>query len=175
MDFKDVDQEDEMKIGDPLAWSSDLPKEWPLSVQSSSTTTSLDRSSTREQGYLQATPEEGWYTSLWIDTHLLEMKIKTNYGFKRWPSVKSKDDPVPSQDQGVSGWTQRLRLPTKVSFKGGSHLGNPNPSFFLASPISGTRFLLRVVVCNIPIFYQILEWILFLFCFVCINWIFIGI
>jgi hypothetical protein len=48
--------------------------------------------------------------------------------------MDSKDDPVPSQNQGVSGGTQRPRLPIKVSFKGGSHLGNPNPSFFLASP-----------------------------------------
>jgi hypothetical protein len=40
----------------------------------------------------------------------------------------------------------------EFSFKGGSHLGNPNLSFFLASPISRTRFLLRVVVCNIPRF-----------------------
>jgi hypothetical protein len=48
--------------------------------------------------------------------------------------MDSKDDPVLSQNQGVSGWTQIPRLPTKVSFKGGSHLGNPNLSFFLASP-----------------------------------------
>jgi hypothetical protein len=52
--------------------------------------------------------------------------------------------------------TQVSGLPTKVSFKGGIHLGNPIPIFFLASPISGMRFLLRVVVCNIPRFYQIL-------------------
>jgi hypothetical protein len=39
------------------------------------------------------------------------------------------------------------------------------PTFFLASLISRTRFLLRVVVCNIPRFYQILgEFFLFLFC-----------
>jgi hypothetical protein len=51
----------------------------------------------------------------------------------------------------------------EFSFKGGSHLGNSNISFFLASPISGTRFLLRVVVCNIPRFYQILgEFFLFI-------------
>jgi hypothetical protein len=99
------------------------------------------------------------------------MKMKTIYGFKRWPSVKSKDDPVPSQNQGVSDWTQGPRLPTKVSFKGGSHLGNLNPTFFLASPISGTRFLLRVVVCNIPRFYQILGEFFF-FCFACVDWIF---
>jgi hypothetical protein len=60
------------------------------------------------------------------------MKMKTNYGFKRRPSAKSKDDPVPSQDQGVLDWTQVPRLPTKVSFKGGSHLGNPKP-YFLSS------------------------------------------
>jgi hypothetical protein len=51
----------------------------------------------------------------------------------------------------------------EFSFKGGSHLGNPNLSFFLASPISGTRFLLRVVVCNIPRFYQILRDFFFAF------------
>jgi hypothetical protein len=51
--------------------------------------------------------------------------------------VVSKDDPVPSQTQGVPGWTQGHRLPTKDSFKGCSHLGNPNPSFFLASPNLG--------------------------------------
>jgi hypothetical protein len=56
-----------------------------------------------EQGINQATPEEGWCPSLWIDTHLLKMKMKTIYEFERWPSAKSKDDPVPSQDQGVSG------------------------------------------------------------------------
>jgi hypothetical protein len=60
------------------------------------------------------------------------------------------------------------RLTQKVSFKGGSHLDNPKPSFFLASPISGTRFLLRVVVCNIPRFYQILGEILLLFC---VHWL----
>jgi hypothetical protein len=39
------------------------------------------------------------------------------------------------------------------------------PTFFLASPISRTRFLLRVVVCNDPRFYQILgEFFLLLFC-----------
>jgi hypothetical protein len=90
------------------------------------------------------------------------MKEKTNYGFKGSSSAKSKDDLVPSQDQGVFVETQVSRLPTKVSFKGGSHLGNPVPTLFLASPISGTRFLLRVVVCNIPRFYQILGEI---FCF----------
>jgi hypothetical protein len=26
------------------------------------------------------------------------MKMKANYGFKKWPSAKSKDDPVPSQN-----------------------------------------------------------------------------
>jgi hypothetical protein len=82
--------------------------------------------------------------------------------------MDSKDDPVPSQNQGVSGWTQVPRIPTKVSFKGGSHLGNPKPIFLLASPISGMRFLLRVVVCNIPGFYQILgEFFLLL---LCMNW-----
>jgi hypothetical protein len=29
------------------------------------------------------------------------MKMKTVYGFKKRPSVKSNDDPEPSQDQGV--------------------------------------------------------------------------
>jgi hypothetical protein len=63
--------------------------------------------------------------SLWIDTHLLEMKTQDYYGFKRWTSAKSI--------QGVFTLKQRPRPPTKISFKGGSHLSNPNPSTFLAS------------------------------------------
>jgi hypothetical protein len=119
-----------------------------------------------EQGYTQETLEEGVFPRLWVDTHLLERKIETNYGFKRWP--------VPSQNQGVSSWTQGPRLSTKISFKGGSHLGNPKLSFFLASLISGTRFLLRVVVCNIPRFYQILG-NFFCFYFAYVDWKFTGI
>jgi hypothetical protein len=60
------------------------------------------------------------------------MKTKIIYGFKRRPSVKTKDDLVPSQDQGVLVESQVSRLPTKVYFKGGSHLGNPKP-YFLSS------------------------------------------
>jgi hypothetical protein len=87
--------------------------------------------------------------------------------------MDSKDDPVSSQKTTQYQAKTKVflvepqgpRLPTKVSFKGGSHLGNLNPTFFLASPISGTRFFLRVVVCNIPRFYQILgEFLLLLFC-----------
>jgi hypothetical protein len=68
------------------------------------------------------------------------MKMKTNYGFKIWPSVKSKDDPVPSQKMTQCQVKTKVflvkpqgpGLPTKVSFKGGSHLGNLN-TFFLSS------------------------------------------
>jgi hypothetical protein len=62
------------------------------------------------------------------DTHLLEMKVEATYG--------TKDDPVPSQNQGVPLLNSDI----------------PNSSFFLASPNLGTRFLLRVVVCHIPKF-----------------------
>jgi hypothetical protein len=48
-----------------------------------------------------------------------------------------EDDPVPSQNQGVPRLNPRPRLPTKVSFKGGSPPSTPNPSFFLASPNLG--------------------------------------
>jgi hypothetical protein len=48
-------------------------------------------------------------------------------------TIDSKDDPVPSQILGGLTLNQRPRLPTKVSFKGGSHLSTPNPSTFLAS------------------------------------------
>jgi hypothetical protein len=51
--------------------------------------------------------------------------------------MDSKDDPVPSQIPGVLTLNERPRLPTKVSFKGGSHLGTPNPSTLLASPNLG--------------------------------------
>jgi hypothetical protein len=63
-----------------------------------------------------------------IDTHLLEMKKSTNH-----ISIDSKDDSVPSQSLGVLTLNQRPRLPTRVSFKGGSHPSTPNPSTFLAS------------------------------------------
>jgi hypothetical protein len=159
-----------MKTGDPSAWSSGWPKKSDSSVSKVVQQLSCWSKALQWSKVIpQATLEECWCPSLWIDTHLSEMKKKTNYGVKRWPSVKSKDDPVPSQDQGVSGWTQGPRPLTKVSFKGGSHLGNPIPTFFLASPISGTRFLFRVVDCNIPRFYQILG-VKFCFCFVCIDW-----
>jgi hypothetical protein len=138
-----------MKTRDPLTWSSDWPKEWPLSVQSSSTTTLLDRNSIMEQVYTQATLEEGWRPSLWIDTHLLEMKKEANYGFKRCTQRKRTNFIYPfftqsrSQNQGVSGWTQRPRLTTKVSFKGGSHLSNPNLSCLLASPNLGDEICFK--------------------------------
>ena len=53
-----------------------------------------------------------------------------------------------------------FRLPTKVSFKGGREPNlckhsYTNISFFLAFPNLGTRFPLRVVVCNIPDFWKI--------------------
>jgi hypothetical protein len=70
---------------------------------------------------------------MWIDSHLLEMKAETNYG--------TKDDPVSSHIKDVLTMNPRPRLPTKVSFKGGSPPSIPNPSFFLASPNLGTRFL----------------------------------
>jgi hypothetical protein len=63
---------------------------------------------------------------MWIDTHLLGMKVEA-----------TKDDPVPSQTQGCLLWTEDLRIPTKVSFKGGSPPSIPNPYFFLASPNLG--------------------------------------
>jgi hypothetical protein len=86
-------------------WSSDWPKEWLFSVQSSST---------NGASYTQAILRKIRCYSVWIDTHLLEMRIETNYGFKRWP--------VPSQNQGVPHLNpkKKPRLPTKVSFKGGS-------------------------------------------------------
>src|SRR3954452_16472266 len=59
---------------------------------------------------------------------------------------------IPKMDEPST--TQDKVLPTKVSFKGGSPPSHiPDPTFFLAFlRISGTRFLLRVVVCNIPKF-----------------------
>jgi hypothetical protein len=57
------------------------------------------------------------------------MKIEATYG--------TKDDPVPSQNQGVPCLNPIPRLPTKISFKGGSPPSTPNPSFFLASPNLG--------------------------------------
>jgi hypothetical protein len=57
------------------------------------------------------------------------MKVEATYG--------TKDDPVPSQNQGVPRLNPRSRLPTKISFMGGSPPRIPSPSFFLASPNLG--------------------------------------
>jgi hypothetical protein len=57
------------------------------------------------------------------------MKVEATYG--------TEDDPVSSHIPDVLTKNPRPRLPTKVSFKGGSHLGIPNPSSFLASPNLG--------------------------------------
>jgi hypothetical protein len=78
-----------------------------------------------ELRYAQAPLRNTGNPVLRIDTHLLEMKIEV--------TIDSKDDSVPSQIPGVLTLNQRLGLPTKVSFKGGSHLSTPNPSTFLAS------------------------------------------
>jgi hypothetical protein len=77
-----------------------------------------------------------------IDTHLLKIKVEATHG--------TKDDPVTSHISDVLTMNPKPRLPTKVSFKGGSPPGIPNPFFFLAFPNLGTRFLLRVAVCHIP-------------------------
>jgi hypothetical protein len=50
---------------------------------------------------------------MWIDIHLLEMKIEATYG--------TKDDPVSNHILDVLTMNPRPRLPTNVSFKGGSH------------------------------------------------------
>jgi hypothetical protein len=86
----------------------------------------------------------------------------------------SKDDPVSSQKMTQCGVNNQeslvepkdLNYLQKVSFKG-SHLVNPKPTLLLTSPISGMRFILRVVVCNILKFYQILGEF-FCFGFICV-------
>jgi hypothetical protein len=65
----------------------------------------------------------------WEDTQLLEMKIEATCG--------TKDDPVSSPIPDVLTMNPIPRLPTKVSFKGGSPPSISNPSFFLASPNLG--------------------------------------
>jgi hypothetical protein len=55
-------------------------------------------------------------------------------GNERRSNIWYKDDPVPSQNQGVPRLNPRPRVPTKVSFKGGSPPSTSNPFFFLASP-----------------------------------------
>jgi hypothetical protein len=42
---------------------------------------------------------------------------------------------MPSQTQGVPGWTQDLDYPQKFLLRVVAHRGNPNPSFFIASYI----------------------------------------
>jgi hypothetical protein len=108
---------------DISVWSSDWPKEWLFSVQSSSTEPKSDSSASKVvqqqphrievlQGARQPSNlKEGWCPSLWIDTHLSEMMMKTIYGFKRRPSVKSNDDLVSSTK------TTQRQVNTKVFLK----------------------------------------------------------
>jgi hypothetical protein len=63
------------------------------------------------------------------------MKVKATYG--------TKDDPVPSHIQDVPTMNPKPRLPTKVSFKGGSPPSISNPSFFLASPNLGDEIYFK--------------------------------
>ena len=86
-------------------------------------------------------------TSYWIWTWT-HQSLKTvyldNYGWWRYIRPSNQVD-------------KSLDLQQNISFKGGSppNLCKPdylNQSFFLAFPNLGTRFLLRVVVCNIPDF-----------------------
>jgi hypothetical protein len=76
-----------------------------------------------ELRYTQAPLRNTGNPRLRIDTHLLEMKTEV--------TIDSKDDSVPSQIPGVLTLNQRPRLPTRVSFKGGSHPSTP--SFYLSS------------------------------------------
>jgi hypothetical protein len=47
------------------------------------------------------------------------MKVEATYG--------TRDDPMPSHIQDVPAMNPKPRLPTKVSFKGGSPPSIPNP------------------------------------------------
>jgi hypothetical protein len=128
-----------------LTWSSDWPKEWPLSVQSSSTTTLMDRISTVERGCTRATLEGGlmpkfvnrhppigseYRIQLWIQK-MTECRVKSKDDLvtsqiKRWPSAKSNPRNTPSEPKD-------LAYPQKFLLRVVAHLGNPKPFFLLAS------------------------------------------
>jgi hypothetical protein len=74
-----------------------------------------------EESYPQVILSNIGCQSISIDTHLLEMKIEATYG--------TKDDPVSSHIPDVLTMNPRPRLPTKVSFKGGSLPSYPKPIF----------------------------------------------
>ena len=92
------------------------------------------------------------------------MMVNTFLPRRRMKTTEGRVDPV---------WGQELRPPTKVSFKGVRPLTKvsfkgvstprclnpetPNLFFFLASSNLGKRFLLRVLVCNIPWFWNVLK------------------
>jgi hypothetical protein len=61
-------------------WSYDWPKEWLFSDQSSSTNTI--EAFSMEQSFNQAILRKIGCYSVWIDTHLLEMKVEATYGTK---------------------------------------------------------------------------------------------
>jgi hypothetical protein len=66
-----------------------------------------------EESYTQAILRKIRCYCMWIDTHLLDNKMEATYG--------TKDDQVSSHIQDVLTKNPRPRIPTKVSFKGGSH------------------------------------------------------
>jgi hypothetical protein len=80
-----------------------------------------------EQSYTQASLRNTGNPSLWMDTHLLEMMIESIYRFKGWSSAKSKPRCSSSEPKD-------LDYPQKFLLRVVAHLGNLNPSFFLASP-----------------------------------------
>jgi hypothetical protein len=102
----------------------------------------LDWSTTMEESYTQAILRKIGCYSMWIDNHLLEMKVEATYG--------TKDDPVPSQTKVCPVWTQDLDYLQKFLLRVVAHLVSQIHLSFWLLQISGMRFLLRVVVCHIP-------------------------
>jgi hypothetical protein len=76
-----------------LTCSSDWPKEWPFGVQSSSTNVIAGLKHFNGGKLYSSHLEEDGCNSMWIDTHLLEMKVEATFG--------TKDDLVSSHIQDV--------------------------------------------------------------------------
>jgi hypothetical protein len=88
-----------------LTWSFNCPKELPFSVKSSSTNVIVVLKHYSEEKLCSSDVRNIGCQNMWIDTHLLEMKIDATYG--------TKDDLVSSHIQGAPSLKQRPSVATK--------------------------------------------------------------
>jgi hypothetical protein len=79
-----------------------------------------------------------------MDTHLLEMKIETSYGFKRWPGAKSK--PRCAMSEPNTYYPQKFLLRVVAHLVSQTHFLSASPNlgdeiFFKGGSLSHPKIL----------------------------------